>query len=366
MNLVRVSSAPDRQRGISLPGRAIIRVPPIIVPGRPRSRWSEEIIQAAPTITSVTGAFASGQTLTINSGASDFGSKSPAKPQIWGHFTGQTVGAAPTPDATYSVGGLITQNALVSNVIVPAHRNRSVRSETNIGVTAQLGSNISESDHVFTFCRRYFTFPNWNSPLMRNFKMMRHWAFQVDRYPNVTGYVGYNEQAMSWENGGPDTGVTGTMPPLSAWYIEETEVSNVSPGNSGVYRLWNNGVLLANRSDGVGNVPRYDKFTQINIQVSDEFGDKPNTFAYFADLYLDISWARVMVGNAATWLGCTVREPQLPTTWGASQILVDVNQGSLSSGWVYVVDATGAVNANGVATPSGNPPAAPTGLRLVP
>ena len=67
-------------------------------------------------------------------------------------------------------------------------------------------------------------------------------------------------------------------------------------------------------------------------------------------VYLDTTWARVMIGNAATLTGSTQLEMQIPTAWETNSIAVVFNKGAFSTGqtvYLYVIDADNAVNASG-------------------
>jgi len=72
------------------------------------------------------------------------------------------------------------------------------------------------------------------------------------------------------------------------------------------------------------------------------------TFAWFDDVCILSSRARVEIGNAPTWDDCTHREIQRHTSWG-STITVTVNAGTFTEGtvvYLYVVDSAG-VPSNG-------------------
>ena len=65
-----------------------------------------------------------------------------------------------------------------------------------------------------------------------------------------------------------------------------------------------------------------------------------------------------MVGNAATWAGCTDREIQIPSAWSATSITITANIGEMAAfagEWLYVVNAAGEVNANGFLLEAGAP-----------
>ncbi len=72
----------------------------------------------------------------------------------------------------------------------------------------------------------------------------------------------------------------------------------------------------------------------------------PEWWVYYRDLYYDDTYARVMVGNAATYNACTILEPQIPVAWSDTQITVVPNAGqfeSLAGKWVYVFNANNQV-----------------------
>jgi hypothetical protein len=69
--------------------------------------------------------------------------------------------------------------------------------------------------------------------------------------------------------------------------------------------------------------------------------------AWFDDLYIATTQARVEIGNASTFSACTHREIQIPTLWNDGTISVTVNQGSFaasSSAYLFVVDSDGNVS----------------------
>ena len=67
----------------------------------------------------------------------------------------------------------------------------------------------------------------------------------------------------------------------------------------------------------------------------------PGARIWWTDIYMDITPARVMLGNASTWASSTHREIQIPVTWGASEITVTCNTGSFedeAAVYLYVFD----------------------------
>ena len=65
---------------------------------------------------------------------------------------------------------------------------------------------------------------------------------------------------------------------------------------------------------------------------------------YFDDFYADGSWARVVLGDAATFSACSVREIQIPRSWTDSAITLTINQGRFRAGqtaYLYVQNENG-------------------------
>jgi hypothetical protein len=133
--------------------------------------------------------------------------------------------------------------------------------------------------------------------------------------------------------------------------------------NSGVDRadgkmsLWIDGVLRDSATNLVTNVGSDGSAVNKRPYIIGFFDSWPasdaavsNMYAYYTDIYVDNTWARVEIGDASTYSSCRHREVQVPTSWGTSSIAIKVNQGSFTSGqtaYLYVVDSNGSVNASG-------------------
>ena len=92
---------------------------------------------------------------------------------------------------------------------------------------------------------------------------------------------------------------------------------------------------------------------------------------YFDDIYADITWSRVMLGNNQTYDNCTIIEPQIPLSWNDT-ITITVNRGALApceTHYLFVFDADNNHNMVGypvsICTAAGEPPCPPTGLKIV-
>jgi len=154
-----------------------------------------------------------------------------------------------------------------------------------------------------------------------------------------------------------------------AWHcvqIEYGENSGVAQPD-GTLRLWVDGKLRdetttldtnpADDGDQVEKRPYvigfYDSWGPSDAAVA-------NMYAYYSDIYVDSSWARVELGDAPTYAASEHREMLIPTSWSPTSISARVAQGSFSHGpaYLYVVNSAGQVNARGlkvIVGSAGNP-----------
>jgi hypothetical protein len=180
-------------------------------------------------------------------------------------------------------------------------------------------------------------------------------------YPVMNFYCWRYNNGSTWsyipfsnENGEivqPNMSSPGDSP---AWYHWQVEILNSDINtDNGEFRMWRNGNLEAEETDLLIRLTGDSNFKSVWLgrYLGNYEGDLSNTL-YYDEVYLDDSWARVEIGNASTWSGCSHREIQVPTSWSSSSVTVDVNQGTFSDGvgaYLYVTDDDGNVNANGYA-----------------
>jgi len=171
--------------------------------------------------------------------------------------------------------------------------------------------------------------------------------------------------------------------PLNAWHQHEflwrqatsSNCSGDATGN-GYYEFIQDGVRsqyiqnfatvpVGSANFGLGNGIRiFDNYNAPQDALPD------GTKVYEDDLYLDDTWARVMIGNASTFAASRIREVQIPTAWANGSITVQVNRGTFgasASAWLYVIDSTNTPSAGfpitfGGGTSDTTPPTAPQNL----
>ena len=65
------------------------------------------------------------------------------------------------------------------------------------------------------------------------------------------------------------------------------------------------------------------------------------------DVYIDITRARVMIGDNAVYANCTNREIQIPTAWATDEVTVTENDGAFTAGdtaYLFVINSDGEVS----------------------
>jgi hypothetical protein len=135
----------------------------------------------------------------------------------------------------------------------------------------------------------------------------------------------------------------------NTWHRIETLVER---DNNGRISVWMDGKFQWSRDNWVsanfsGNGHTIDLGNLLSAASSNS--PDSNSFNY-DEAYFDFTQARVEVGNAPTWAGCTRREIQIPLSWSNSGVTIAVNQGSFTTGstaYLYVVGADGSVNQSG-------------------
>jgi hypothetical protein len=81
--------------------------------------------------------------------------------------------------------------------------------------------------------------------------------------------------------------------------------------------------------------------------------DTHTRYYEFAEMVVDYTWARVLLGNASTYASSTAFEFQPAVTWSSTAIQIAINQGAfanLDDKYLYVLDTNNAVvNSSGIA-----------------
>lgn len=331
---------------------------------------------AAPAIISVSGTFDHKNSITIS--GSGFGVKSPAKPYLWAPFEGSI---NPSPLGTITSWSTTENMSYSPNEGVGGTGGAKASNSSGIwtlGVAASgfAWNDLNQQMYLFRKTKRNFDI---TSDL--NWKVYRLWA---TGYSTPDFYISPANGAMTVEGIGSGGWMNTSIGrgPKDSFFTEELILKSNSDLNKADAVFY----FIVNGQEA-GRFP-YTDYSTKTLQLKSQnyqtgmtinfpvHGVKanitfPSDYRFWADdVYLDKTWARVMIGNSSTWGGCTQKDPQIPSAWNSSNIAVTVNTGSFSIGqkaYLYVVDSNGQVNSNGypvtigTSSASATPTTPPTG-----
>jgi hypothetical protein len=176
-------------------------------------------------------------------------------------------------------------------------------------------------------------------------------------------YIPTNVVYQTYFTGGPN--------PRDEWIKIEAEIKYTNQSD-GYIKMWRNGTqgttyngitdysssFPGNRTDAIGGYARCY--------------NNPTNWRYFADVYVDTSWARIVLANSSSLSTATIKEMQIPSAWANGSITATVNLGKFSSGqttYLFVFDSDGVSNSTGYqVTIGGSTPtilSSPTNLRIL-
>jgi hypothetical protein len=338
---------------------------------------------AAPSISSVSGTVSNGQAITIT--GSSFG----AGPSVlvFDDFEGGTNGSQ---IATGSGSAKVGQwNSLQGSPAVPVYSNSQKVSGNLAAHMTSAGANfynrlvaaIPKQNKVFMSWWMWVDAwpindssgnPNWKVIWLMN-SGTTDYDLTIPTYlsaggglygsnyltSSCGGYAEWTVPAMSlgsWKRTWVLADATSDGKYIQSWELTGSGVQQDATSSNSASSCWFNGA---------------ESFSQ--VYINGYMGIVNTSNAYFDDIYIaygDNAMARVEIGNASTYNACTNLTIATPTSWGASSITATVRQGSFGSSgsaYLYVVDASGASNANGYPITFGGGstgPAIPTGLHL--
>ena len=352
---------------------------------------------ANPNITDVSGIIQHGNYITVY--GSNFGEKTPAKPQIWCDFEDGTIDCSKTLSAGTPFRGGSHSNWTTDNPHSRSKRNiYTIPNTNNVKTASSFGIDANGATRFFGFARRKYPAKWWNY-------VVNHKTFYAHSTDMVKGQeIGYTWQYHNFANSpnGPgqinfraDPGVPSIdygfsngkqMPNDGTWFIEEYEMKRSSAVNlqDGQVKYWVNGSKYKTESvlDMTPDYPEKGYGQIILDEYWQQFDDNGvvkgwpinNGKVQYDDIYMDTTWSRVMIGNASTYDGCTHREPLIPVEWSTTSIRAYFNQGSFSNQenvYLFVVDSNG-LTSNGYGIKIGGeyervgsslvPPSAPINL----
>jgi hypothetical protein len=351
---------------------------------------------AAPSISGTSTDLAHGESVTIT--GTDFGTKTTAAPTIWDNcshgdsLTTRWTGGWPTENANYNPNYRAAQRGIP----MPHARTTKYLTMCNYGdggydagwngiFWKSFASGSTPSYVFFSFRMRiddsFNSGDNWkfldyscgSEPYAMSSSSWSNWyTEQMGGISTGTLDINLNDDGGSlrpWINQeniwNADTESYDTGPSPKGNWIQIEGVYYLTSSTNGIIRYWINGEDVFDYSSTNPN-PAFaalDHWTDRYTAGARTFGFggytrnyNTNNWWYFADIYFDTTWARVMLGNASTYAACTIREPQIPSSWGTTSITVEVNQGALDeedTAYLYVVKSDGTYNSTGYAVTFG-------------
>lgn len=337
-------------------------------------------VTAAPAITSISGTVSHGSTVTVT--GSGFGTKSPVKPLIWANFEAGLIDptnlGVMTTWTNNSYFSLTTSNQSLNSTY-------AVFGEYNTGLSKTGPTFRVDYDYyqkIYVFFKRYRDFA---PPSPINMKFFRIWPvsdgtkndflaeYLTNSNPNKVGRCYTESTGESMETPG-NSSYQGTVYTEDTWGTEEFQWSQNSALGvaDGTWRFWRNGMLMQTRDNLIGRSTTQSG-NIIRLYIDNYSGGSGNIYmppdgsmVYVDDVYIDNTWARVIIGDQNTFDDSTHREIQIPSAWSDTSIAISINKGSfntLNSAYLYVFDANGNVNASGYPL-CPNCPKPPTSLQV--
>ena len=352
---------------------------------------------ATPVITGVSApnGLVNGQQLTIT--GSGFGAKSPAAPYLWADFEQGNLNPSPlgidqawanTPSASGSIDNMVysatggPNNGPYAQGIPQSGSGVSWAffvhppPVSSTGAWAFTWNDLNAKYYIFRKMKKNFVTAN-----TINFKPLRmyslfsggvEWVWgswngsvEADGLQNTPNGMSacYASTYVNGSTTGTQTSPTLTEGPINQWFTDEVvyQVNSCYSCTDGKMQWIVNGQLVGEEPINMGWInwtlvlrdsPTNEDIANLSIQgVADNDASCPSTNTFgLDDIYVDNTWARVMIGNAPTWAASTVHDIEIPTAWSASSITVSLHNDSspnFNGAYLYVFDSNGNVNANG-------------------
>jgi len=305
-----------------------------------------------PNISSTSGTVSHGEMLTIQ--GTGFGAKNPAAPLVWADFE---QGMSPTNLGLRTSWSQIVNMGSSTECPSDAAGTGCAKATDGSGPWAlridySNWTNEGQKVYIYRNQRKNFLI---TETVSQNWKIWRMWPpLGSTNYPNI--YAASNNGRVYVELIGQESGYYGNFRTgTTDWVTEELifQASSALNVKNGLLQIRYDGVQKASGTILTRSSvsPAYMTRNYVVHGVKAAFsGWNTNNRMWVDDVYVDTTWARVMLGNAPIYSNCTNFAPQIPSGWADTLITVSVNHGplaNLSNRYLYVIDANGNVNANG-------------------
>jgi hypothetical protein len=303
----------------------------------------EQVQAGNPSISSTSGTWSNGNSITIS--GSSFGSKGTAEPMVWATFDSDI---DPTDLGTQTSWGSVGNMAWSSDYGGTAKASNGSGTWT-LMVSKNYWTSDGQKIYVYKKEKKNFTITDDS----QNWKIWRMWASGYT-YPNI--YASTSNGRVYVEGMGSESGFWGLdRTGTTDWVTVELIVRASTYGNKDGLLT----VLYDNDVAGSGTIMTRDgtdsDYMTMNFVIHGVLANSgswdpawsDSNRMWADDVYVDDTWARVVVGDASTWNGCSKKEMQIPSAWSGNSITVTAHQGgfgSFSGKYLYVIDADGNVS----------------------
>ena len=360
------------------------------------NNYSQLTCSSYQTAPSISSASISGTSLTLSGTA--FGTKPNPAPLRFEQFEGTTAGNTVPSEIAYWTGRGGTKNGYSKDPLISSTNQRSSASTRNASVyLARSGGSASVAQMAWhnsvgfrdtgkVYVNFWVYFDPVDSPIFRDkytyyqIKLVNidtsvdssgnpvrpyiseivFFDFAPPHYSGSTqvyhrnGRVSHPDQSFHYANDSVNRAVAG-------WYnISLASVPGTNDDNAANTDGWRiisitNGTTAYQVKSETGKNYLDDETKGINPIDAFKFGwylgnniDTGSTTLYYDDIYLDNTFSRVEIGDAATYTACTKRELQPPTAWATGTISAMLNRGSFNVGdsvYVYVINSDNVASA---------------------
>jgi hypothetical protein len=306
----------------------------------------------APTIFSAPQSISHGQSIVIS--GSEFGTKSPAKPFLWAPFEGSLnpsnlgikTAWSGNENMTYAAGEGINGTGASKGIVNSPPWTLAIDSN------GFYWNGLSQKTYVYRKTKENFSTAGYNWKILRAWRAIGQLPdFYI--HPNMaSGAEGVSPQTSNWFQD-----ASTARGSANVWRTEEfiQQANSATSLSDGIVQWITNGLLTfyVPYSGHTWKINDGSGLMSLLLPVHGVIANAtvPSGGTHWADdVYVDNTWARVMIGDQPTFAASTHREIQIPQTWSndGTSIGIIVNQGTFANGnsaYLFVIDANGNVSA---------------------
>ncbi|WP_419663495.1 hypothetical protein [Desulfosarcina variabilis] len=311
---------------------------------------------------------------------SNFGIKTPAAPLRYDNFQNGSKG---TRASSESEGGWYTATGVVyDNKYQRFNGDMSLQQNFNTNgggynQTIGLTGDVSLKNARKLYMHAWWRIDTWNHAT-RNCKILNlgsgigstGWDSRLDLHPaasngliNIREGCPYDVQVADYIDETKALGDDGSWHRIDSWFDGEIGHRTIHVDN----QLLGSVTHTPSTSVFSGCSEDYINYAYFgHYYTNDTYDPDPMAQRWYSELYVDITRARIEIGDNITFENCKHREIQIPTAWSGGSISFTSNQGSFKDGdtiYLFVINSDGEVSegakiilGNNDTTASDNPP----------